>query len=475
MGRKAAVFAVALCAFWSLTARSGALETYGASSRGTSMGGAMVSIADSWDSVVYNASSLGLARNSTSVQISYLQGELIKNNEDQLSDGPMFKFGVNHRFLRNRIGVGLLVGFNSASTGSGVSLDLGSITGGGGGGWEQYAPDPLVLSFGIGFRVTDWLGVGVDFNQRDTLISTGYFPLVVDPLLQSLIGIDTGAIPSNVEGMSFDAGTDPSDDFETAFSVTLRPLPYISFGYVYKPESWIRIKGRVELVGGQGSLLPESQYILLDMKMPSQVETTVIGGAGHIPIPWNDGWLTLAYTHEQQNWDGFYSRSTQFQWDAEDIFTEEWFIEKLTRDPGLDDIAFDRYGFEYEGDATPLMFWKLRRLQNPRFAVRGGYYHWESPQPRPRYEYQLSMLDADADIYSFGLGFGFDRRKARASIEDPLASSRIQVDLHYQMIVIEDRDFRFQEDEWGSKPIENYIQNTEGNLTNIGIQISWLH
>jgi hypothetical protein len=303
----------------------------------------------------------------------------------------------------------------------------------------------------------------------------GFYPLSLDPILESLLGLSTGSIPSNVKGMGFGVGSDPSDDYATAFNVSFRPLKYISLGYMYKPEAWSRYKLRVELVGGPGSLLGDSQYITIDMKIPGQVETTIYGGAAHIPVPWNEGLLTLSYQHEIQNWDGFYPQTTQFQWSASDIFSQEWFSEKLTKDPGLEDVAFDRFGFEYVGDATPMMFGPLAKLSNPRFAVRGGYYHWESPQPDVRYDYQLATFDSDADVYSFGLGFGFDRKNTRVALENPLYVRRIEVDLHVQMTDLEDRDYRVQEDIWGNKPLENYIINTEGHITNIGLQITWIN
>jgi hypothetical protein len=443
------------------------------------MGGAMVGIANGWDAVYYNPSALGLSEKSSSVQVNYLAGQLMANKTDSLADGLMFKYGVNARFLRNRLGLGLIVGTSGTGLDLGSMLDLGSLMGGGGPPnwkWQRYADAmPLVLEVGFGFRIADWLAVGMSLNQKDSLVSMGYYPFSVDPILQSLIGISTGAIPSNVNTMNFSAGGDPTDNYATAFNLTFRPLEYVSLGYIYKPEAWSRFKLRVELIGGEGSILPESQYIVIDMKVPGQVETTIYGGAGHIPIPWNDGTLTIAYQREIQNWEGFYPQSTQFQWSSNDRFSQEWFASKLSRDPGLENVAFDRYGLEYEGDASPLLFWKLTNLSHARFAVRAGYYHWNSPQPDIRYGWQMAMLDSDADVWSFGLGFGFDRKNNPATIANPLYVSRMQLDLHMQFIALEDRDYRVREDEWGGVPLENYQVETKGNIMNIGFQITWIN
>ncbi len=482
MRRIAAVLlALTVLASWSIGAHAGSLDTMGVSSRGTAMGGAMVSIANGWDATYYNPSALALSRKSTSVQVSLINGKMMQNETDMCNDLPLAKFGYNTRFLRNRIGLGLILG-SAATAGSGDMI--GDLTGGlmGGGppnwNWDHYidgGPSPVLTSFGLGFRVADWLAVGFSINQKDSMISVGYFPFAVDSVLEQLLGIATGAIPANVEGMDFGAGGDPSDDYASGFNVTFRPLKYISLGYVYKPEAWSRYKFRVELVGGGGSILPESQYILIDMKVPGQVETTIYGGAGSIPFPWNDGLLTLAYAREIQNWDGFFPQSTQYQWTASDTFNSEWFTSKIARDPKLKDVAFDRFGIEYEGDATPLMFWKLKMLANPRFSVRGGYYHWDSPQGAVTEGWQLGMVDSDADVYSFGAGFGYDRRKSRSAFEHPLFVSRIQIDLHVQITELEDRTYRLQTNEWGNVPLTNYHVETEGSITNIGVQITWLN
>lgn len=469
--------AVALCTLivlfsWSGGVLADSADSLGFSSRGTAMGGAMVGIAEGWEAMYYNSSALALSRNSSSINISMIGGGLKQNGENNLGTGNVFKYAINHRFLRDRVGVGLSVG--TASSSGGISLDIGSLLGGGsGGGWQRYEDSsPLLLNFGLGFRITDWLAVGVYGSRQTQLISAGYIPIVVDPFLEMLLGISTGVIPSNIKGYNFDAGAEPDSEYVYSFSVTLRPIKYISLGYQYIPQTWSRQKLRVELVGGAGSILPETQFILIDMKTPANVETTQIGGAANIPIPWNDGTLTIAYTHETQNWDGVYPSSIQYQWDTNDTFNPEWFSDKLPRDPKLKDVSFDRYGFEYTGDASPMMFWKLKELSNPRFAVRGGYYHWNSPQPDPRYSWQLVMLDSDADVYSFGLGFGYDRKnRARPGVAVP---PRLEVDLHYQVTNLEDRDYHLHQQEFGQIELERYLIRTEGSISYYGVQVTWL-
>jgi hypothetical protein len=463
-----------------LAARAGTLEVYGASSRGTSMGGAMVAITDSWDAVAYNPSALALAPRSVSIQLSYINGSLIKNREDLLADGIAAKFGFNTRFFRNRIGVGLLVGMAGGAD-LGSLLNVGSLFSGGGAApnWKfQHYSDtmPIQFAFGLGFRLADWLSVGVSLNQRNGLVAIAPYPILVDPIIKALLGIDTGAIGTNVRGTNFAAGGDPASQVSTGFNVTFRPIQYVSFGYSYTPEAWTRFNLKLRLTRIPGGLMANEEYYVFDIRAPGQVETIIYGLGGHIPIPWNDGILTLAWSHEIQNWDGFYPRSRSVTYSAGDVFTQESIMSAYTRDPGLKNIANDHYGIEYVGDASPILFWKLRDLTNARFCVRGGYYHWNSPQPRAHHGYQVAMMDSDADIYSFGLGFGFDRRKNVVSrVENPLAVSRVQIDLHVQVIAPESRNYLMRPDEWDSVSMENYSVKTKGNITNIGIQISWIN
>ncbi len=448
---------------------AGSTEMMGASSRGTAMGGAMVSIATGPEATYYNPSSLALSSDSWSVEFSSISAEMMLNDENNVPGGTGLRFGFTHRFLRDRLGLGLLVGMSPSS--AGLSMDFGSLAGGGAPNWSwsMYKDKmPLLLNFGIGLRITDRLSVGLSGGQRDSLVSMGYFPVVVDPIMDMLLGISTGAMPSNVESYNFTVGAEPDADWNYGFNVNFRSK-YLSLGYLYKPEVWSRYKLRVELVGGGGSILPNSQYILLDMKIPGQVETTVYGGAGHIPIPWNDGKLTVAYAHEVQNWSGFYPSSVQYQWESNDTFNSEWFEYAEPRDPGLEDVEFDRYGLEYEGDASAFTFGKLK---SPRFCVRGGYYHWNSPQPEDvNRDWQVGMVDSDADFYSFGLGLSFARKGAK--VEDPLASPRVQVDFHFQQVEVEDRDYRIQPDKFNNVPRDNYYVQTEGSLTNYGLQVTW--
>jgi hypothetical protein len=472
------LWALALLMSWSVVVKADSLGTMGASSRGTAMGGAMIGIADGWEAVYYNSSALALSRNSSSFQYSMVGGEVIENKDDILADGFALKYGINHRLLRERIGLGLIVGTSNAP-GGGMSLDVTSLIGdmfggGGGGGWQRYSDAmPIILSTGVGIRVTDWLSFGITASEKPSLISMSNWQFhIVDPVVLAALGIDTRAWPSSLSDMSLSVGSDPSEDVVTGFNVTLRPVKYLSFGYKYTPEMWSRIKLRVELVGGMGSILNPSWHFVFDMRTPAQVETTVIGGAAHVPIPWNDGLLTLAYAYEQQNWDGFYARSLSYDFNAIDRFSPTYFSNKVPRDPGLENVDFERYGLEYAGDATPLLFWKMKNLSNARFVVRGGYYQWETPQPEVTESWQWIMTDSDADVYSFGMGFGFDRKKkARPGGMPP---PRLEFDFHFQQTDLEDRDYRIDKDEWGGISLNRYLVRTEGSITNYGFQVTWL-
>ncbi|HUT53383.1 MAG TPA: hypothetical protein VM658_08335 [bacterium] len=478
MGRKAVMgMAMALIVSWPVMGRADTLSTMGASSRGTAMGGAMIAIADGWEAAYYNSSALALSRNSSSIQYSQISGSLYANKNDELADGSMVKVGINHRFLRDRIGVGMLIGLGG-SGGSDLSslFDINKLLGGGGPpnwSWQNYKDSmPLLLSVGFGFRITDWLSVGITAYEKPLMVSTGNMAfLIVDPIVKATLGLDSGKIYSNLHGFGFSAGGDPRADFVTGFNVTFRPIKYLSLGYSYTPETWARYKIRAELPGGQGGLLADDWFFLIDMKVPGHVETTVYGGAANLPIPWNDGWLTLAYSRELQNWDGFFPSTVTYDWDATTRWNPESFANKLPRDPGLEDVAFDRFGFEYKGDASPLLFWKLKKLSNPRFAVRGGYYHWNSPQPDANYTWQVAMIDSDADVYSFGLGFGYDRVKKAGTGGG--APPRVEIDLHFQQTNLEDRDYRMLPNEYGSVPLENYLVKTSGGISQVGIQVTW--
>jgi len=457
-------------------AMAGSQDMFGVSSRGTAMGGAMVGIANGWEATYYNPSALALSRDSSSFQYHIVDGSLMRNEENAWRSGYGITYGYNRRILRDRIGIGLILGTGTSDPGDMLSLDFGSLLGGGGPpnwNWQQYSDSsPILASVGVGFRLTNWLSVGVSAQQDTGMITTSFYPLVVDPLLDLLLGINTGLTPDNVPSFNFAAGSDPDGDYNTAYNISFRPVKYVSFGYVYKPESWTKVKFRLELVGIEGSILSTSQWYLFDMRFPGQVETTIYGGAGHIPIPWNDGTLTLSYSHEIQNWDGFYPYSVQFDWNEGDFFDPNFFKDPIPRDPGLEDVAFDRYGFEYEGDATPMMFWRLKNLSRPRFVVRGGYYHWNTPQPDADYTWQVAMIDSDADVYSFGMGFGYDRKKGKRAVATPAFPPRVAVDFHYQQITLDDRDYIMQPDEWGSIPFSNYVVRTEGSLTQYGVQVT---
>ncbi len=474
MGRKAAVAVAVVLLSWSGQLRAGSLNMFGASSRGTAMGGAMVSIAQGWEAVHYNPSALALSRESTSFEYISTSGEMLINEENSLGSSAM-KFGLNRRLLRDRIGLGLLVGTSPVGGGGGLSLDLGALTGGGGGfSWQMYQDSmPLLLNFGISFRLTNWLSVGASFEHESSLVSVSYFPVPIDALMDQ-IGIITGFVPSNVEATSFSAGADPDSEFNTGFNISFRPIKYISLGYLYKPVTWARYKIRVELMGGPGATFTESQYIMIDMKVPGQVETTVYGGAGHIPLPWNDGTLTVAYAREMQAWDDFYPRSAMYQWSAPDVYTDEFFTGPQPRDPGLEDIEIDRYGLEYEGDASPMLFWKFKDLKNARFAVRGGYYQWESPQPQAKFAWQVAMVDSDSDVFSFGLGFGWDRKKGKLAAENPDFPPRLEINIHAQHMDIEERNYYLEPDEYQRIPLENYQVRTEASVTQVGFQLTWL-
>ncbi len=479
MIRKAAVLGViAVALTLSVTAYpKGTMDTLGVSSRGTAMGGAMVSIANGWEAVYYNSSALALSRDSSSIQFSSVTNNLEINGEQDIEDGFVAKFGINRRFLRDRIGAGLVVGMNTSSLGNIVDLDLGAITGGGppNWSWDQYNdPFPIILNAGMGFRITDWLAVGINAAQKDSLISTSNYQLVVDPLLEAVLGIGTGVVYSNLEGMSFSVGGDEGEDYTTGFNVTLRPIKYFSFGYSYAPESWSTYHIRLQLAGGQGGIMGEDQFYFIEMKAPGQVETTVYGAAAHVPVPWTDGLMTLAYSHEAQNWQGFYPSSKMYDWSASTIFTPGFFQELAIKDPGLENIEFDRYGFEYVGDVpSAVRVWKLKNLNNMKMSVRGGYYHWVSPQPDAIYEWQVAMVDSDADVYSFGLGVGWDKTKGKRAVRNPLNPPRIEIDFHFQQTTLDDRDYNLRPDQWGSLPIEDFYVETSGSITQFGVQVTW--
>jgi hypothetical protein len=291
MKRKAVFWVImALILPWTSPVSASSLDTFGASSRGTAMGGAMVSIANGWESVYYNPSALGLSRDSTAVEVYMLTGGLVINEIPSMGGGVSAKFAINHRFLRDRVGLGLLVGLSPGGLAGGLDPTSMISLGGGGGEWGMYKDSlPIVYDFGLGFRVTDWLAVGVSTSAKQSLLSMGFYPLVVDPLLQSLIGINTGVVPSDIKGTSFSYGSYDGTEVAVAYNVTLRPIKYLSVGYVYRPETTTRIKLRLEMVGGGGSLLTESRFMLYDITMPNGPETTIYGFAGHIPIKANDG------------------------------------------------------------------------------------------------------------------------------------------------------------------------------------------
>ncbi len=445
------------------------VDRYGASSRAAAMGGAMIGIASGAEATYHNSSALALSPNTTQIGLYNFAGDLVLNENDSGPEGIGFSLGLSHRILWERLGLGLYVGMMPSASGfdgGGLPLPIGGISTP---SWSMYGSSlPADFAVGWGFRILDQLAVGGLAMQKPAVITTSAFPVLVDPILQMVIGLSTGAMPSNVSGFGFGVSDDPKDNFDYAGNVTFRPFKYLSLGFSYQPEDWTTVKVRARLIGGGGSVLEKDKWYLFEFKSPGPVETTTYGGAVHLPL-WSNT-LTLSWQHEDQNWDGHYGYSKDWSWDTGNKFSPDFFDIKV-KDPGLKDIKLDRFGGELIMNAGSLMVGPLSSIQNPKLAVRGGFYHWDSPYPKYKYSWEMVGHDSDADVYSGGMGFSFDRNPKKRHPHKGVQRS-VSIDTHFQYFKLEQWNTHAVLDEYGNQFFPYYI-NSEGEILTMGLNITF--
>ena len=85
-------------------------------------------------------------------------------------------------------------------------------------------------------------------------------------------------------------------------------------------------------------------------------------------------------------------------------------------------------------------------------------------------------FDSDADVYSAGLGLSLDRR-GRKVVKDPTVPRQFSLDLHAQYFDVAERNFKLTYDYWGNHHGRTsvYYYHTEGQIVNLGLQLTWWH
>lgn len=454
-------------------ARADALDMFGASSRATAMGGAMTAISVGAEGAVYNASSLALSPNSASMEWTSFRSHLNINGTNfgpgDSDFGPMPNLiGLNQRFLRDRIGVGLILvpsGFGGpGGKGSGGGEGIGLITNGY--GWPMYGTSTIPLYYGIGFRLHDKLAVGFTQATNITLVRFSDITLNIDDLLESVIGVSTGIPPVGINpNVNISAATEPG---KVGVSVTFKPVKYLSLGYAQRPGSWMRLKIPIFLTST--GLMSDDIRILVISDIANTPDKEQLGAAVHVPLPHST--LTLAWSQDHQFWGRLRKDRLKetVRWTEPNIAS---LIQVSYGPPGpMTDVSVDHYGLEYLMDA-PWLPGKFLKQRNPQVAVRGGYYHWNSPLPNKLYG---TDFDSDANIYSLGLGLSLDRRSQKY-LKDPTVARRFSLDLHAQYFDLEDRNYKLTYDYWGNHRGSSsvYYYHTEGKITNLGLQATWWH
>lgn len=450
------------------------MDMFGASSRAAAMGSAMTAIAEGSEAVYYNPSALALSPNSVSLEWNLRWSHLDVNGRNYGPGDTGLNYmpnmiGINGRFLRERIGVGLLVNQGG----------LGGLTGGGGGGggeglglisdgygWPMYGSATIPLYYGMGFRLHDKLSIGFIQSFNLWLIKFSNLTLNVDDLLALILGVSTGVpIPNLNPNWYVAMAMEPGD---VGVSVTFRPVKYLSLGYVQKPGSWTRYK--IPVILTSETLLSDDMrlYILGDFWNSPDKEQW--GAAVHVPLP-KKSKLTLSFSQDQQFWHRMHeeTRKQHLRWTQPDIAD---FVDVIGGDATSNwkDVYLNRYGMEYllEAGWLPTKFLKDR---HPKLALRGGYFHWNSPLPDIK---QGDDFDSDADVYSAGLGLSLDR-KGRKHMKDPTAHHKFSLDVHIQYFDIANRDYKLQYNEWGDVRGSSsvYFYHTEGEILSTGLQLTW--
>jgi hypothetical protein len=471
---------VVLCFIFSCLARADSLGMFGASSRAAAMGGAMVAIAQGPEAVYYNPSAIALSPNATTLQMTNVDARLYINGADYGPGGLKNAMGFSHRFLRDRLGVGALLpadilgsfglgfGGKEGPQDPGTGIDLGGIMGDFPSyGWPMYGSGGFIpTTYALSLRLHDMLGVGVSWP---TLIYLRFSPLELDldPLLESLLGFSLGGEP--VTGANYDWRIGLSSETgEMGYSVTFCPVKYVSFGYSHTGKSEFDLYIPVTV---RSSLLEYDMIIIF----LSEIETTPaidrMGMGINIPLPRSQ--LTLAFSQDawkfgdlyEDRYDEWahYSRSAKMDTGGS--------IYSYPKPSPRENVTIDRFGLEY---LLELKGWLPDFLseRNPAVAVRGGYFHWDSPYSEDKL--WGGSFDSDADVYSGGIGINFDR-KSKSQVQDPTRSRWISIDLHFQYFDIEERDYKLIYDYWGNRigPSSTYYYHTEGEVMNVGVQLTW--
>ncbi len=465
-----------LCFSLSSLARADGLGMFGASSRATAMGGAMVGIAQGPEAIYYNPSAIALSPNATSLQVSNLNANLYVNGENYGPNGTQNMVGFNYRLLRDRVGVGLLLP---------LSL-LGGLGGGGGGpddpgtgfnladlgehpnfGWPMYGSGMIPTTYALSFRLHDMLSVGI---SQSMLMYLRFSPAEIDldAILEGLLGFSLGGEPITEANYNWHIGFS-TETGEMGYSATFRPLKYVSFGYTHIGKSEFDLMVPVTL---RSALLEYDMYYMLLFEIETTPAIDRLGMGINIPLPRSQ--LTLAYSQDALMYGDLYKdRYDDWAHCARSVKMDTGGSTFSYPKPSpRENVTIEHFGLEY---LLELKGWLPDFLskRNPELAVRGGYFHWDSPYPDKLWG---GSFDNDADVYSGGIGINFDR-KSKSQVQDPSRSRWVSIDLHFQYFGMDDEDYKLTHDYWMNPrgPSSVYYYHTEAEITNMGIQLTWWH
>jgi hypothetical protein len=440
------------------------------------MGGAMVAIAEGPEAMYYNPSAAALSPNATAVQVSNLDTQLYVNGVNWGPVGMSNMMGFNYRFFRDRVGVGLLMpmgasGGGPLDPGTGFQLPIGTLLGEVPAySWPMYGGPTIPIKTGLAFRLHDTLAIGIEQSIRTHgMLRLSSLNFDLDAILAGFLGIDLKAGQITGQNYHLHSGV-ASRPMETGYSLTFRPVKYVSVGYSWTDQSVMDLWVPVTI---SSALLEYDLIMILVTEVEAQPEIERLGIGVHIPVPRSQ--LTLAYSQDTWKYGNLYedrmddymrySRNIRFGAGDQSI---AW-----PKPSPRKNVTTERYGLEY---LLKLKGWvpDFISKRNPVMALRGGYFKWESPYPEDAL--YGGGFDSDADVKSGGLGIKFDR-KNKSQVMDPGSSRWISVDLHFQYFELEERDYKRTYDEWGNPiaPDSNYYWYTEGEITNVGAQVTWWH
>lgn len=434
---------------FSLTERAfaGAFDTFGAGSRGIAMGNAQVAAVEDYTAPVYNPAALPYIRELIGLKArdqllvngySFISHKLFLNGEDQgLEDIGALNVGTIIP-INKRITAGITI-FLPPDKMMVQKIRPDSIP-----RYEFYDARYLVPAFniGIGVKVFKWLSVGLGVYPTFN-INTSEINMDLDSTIASVMGSKL-AEPKT--------GINPSAQIEAiggnafGFGIHARPFKNLRLGFLFKQKQLSESFIRVKLIS---SLLPESAMEMHGISGFNAASYTF--GFAYDPVDK----LTIAFDYSFQKWSEFESGNEITSTDPNFTTPRSEFNAK--------DIWVPRVGIEFHDDLN------IGFIRNGRYAIRAGYFFWESPLPpagtgavKPwnridKNQVIPNLIDNDTHSISGGFGFKFPIGKIKM----------FSIDFHAQYLLLEEREHIDLE----RNPA---VIVSEGSVTNIGTVIMLL-